>query len=513
MRTKQERIIPGKKGLLISILFLLCAILAPAQSDLSQFMSIIKKDSTLINGLAGYDASVRKDILTAAQHPEVLAQLREKQQISQLAFQNIIDGHDRDTQFGLYELSRYPKLIKELTAEGKLKKRDIQNIILSYPEDIHEAALNYGRKHYNSLAAIDLLNAKNTQDFESVITKYDDHFQASMKRLIDTPEILSTMADNTEFTRLAGSVYKQHTQEMTKQLEFIHNQLKTQKEEELADYQQKIKEDPEAYNEMLAAAEQFASEETANKKITEPVSKEVEVVHVNHYSYWYGYPHWYSYPYWRPYPWYYHTGFYYGPGGGAIFIGMPSYWYVGWHHRYYPNRYPHLTYHYYRHSHRHPHSHYNFNRTVNVNINNNINIDRTRLAKIDHNRGNFIPKQWPNERPAVRPDNRPTQRPITRPSTRPNDRPSTRPSTKPNQRPTTRPATRPATPTQRPTTRPATRPATRPSTRPVNYNNYRSNESFRQNWSRPTTPSTRPATQPAARPATRPAGAGNFRRR
>ena len=47
---------------------------------------------------------------------------------------------------------------------------------------------------------------------------------------------------------------------------------------------------------MLDAAEQFASDEMGNKAVTEPVREEVEVVNVNHYSYWYGYPHWYGYP-------------------------------------------------------------------------------------------------------------------------------------------------------------------------------------------------------------------------
>jgi len=486
-----------------SFIFLI-SISTSAQTDLNKFKEIVKKDSSQINALAGYDAAVRKDILTVAQHPEVLTQLKEKQQASQAAFQNIIDKYDRDTQFGIYELSRYPNLLKELTLEGKLKKRDIENIILSYPEEIHEAALKYGRKRYKELAAIDHLNEKNKHDFEALISNYNTEFQNSIKRLIGTPEILSTMVDHAEFTRLAGSVYQQYPERMDAQLEIWHNQIKEAKAKELADYEKKIKEDPEAYEEMLAAAEQFAAEETANKKITDPVKQEVEVVHVNHYSYWYGYPYWYSYPYWRPYPWYYHTGFYYG-SGGVIFIGMPSYWYVGWHHRYYPNRYPHLTYHYYRHAHRHPRSYYNFRRTVNVNINNNINIDRGSLAKIDHNRGNIIPKQWPKERPAARPAERPANKPATRPSTRPEARPAQRPATRPTnptQGPVTKPATRPAT---RPSTRPVNKPTTRPSTRPVHYNNYRSNENFRQNWSRPTSP--------ASRPVNRPAGGANFRRR
>lgn len=502
MRISKQNEILLFRGLSTFLLFCFFFVVN-GQTDVKQFKKVVQEDSTLLNGLAGYDAAVRKDILITAQHPEVLTKMKSMQQESRAAFEKIIEKLDRDTQFGIYELSRYPDLIKELTVQGKPKKSDVQNIILSYPEEIHEAALKYGRRQYKILSSIDHLNDKTKQDFETLISKYDDAYQSSIRRLIDTPEILSTMADNLEFTRLAGSVYQKYPSEMDSKLEELHNKIKDQKAKELADYEKKLEEDPEAYQEMLDAAEQFASEEMANKNITDPVTQEVEVVNVNHYSYWYGYPHWYGYPYWRPYPWYYHTGFYYGRGGRIVFIGMPSYWYVGWHHRYYPNRYPHLSYHYYRHSHRHPRSYYNFNRTVNVNINNNINIDRANLARIDNNRGKIIPKQWPNERPAVRPGTQPAQRPTTRPATRPTTRPTTRPEARPSQ-PSQRPATQPATrPSTRPST-PTTRPATRPTSPSVRYNNYRSNESFRQNWSRPSTPTTRPA----ARPATRPAGRG-----
>ncbi len=476
------------KWMLFLLLLLICTSEMNAQTDLVQFKKLISNDSTLIYSLAGYDKTIREDILTVARHPEVVTNLKSMQEQSQDAFRASLDGLDRDTQFGIYELSRYPDLIKELTIQGKLSKNQIQNIILSYPEEIHDAALKYGRKQYKVLLAIDHMNEKNKADFSTLISKYEGNYQTSIKRLLDIPEVLATMADNIEFTRLAGSVYQQYPDEMKAKLEVWHNQVKVQKEQELKDYQAMLDSDPEAYDEMLEAAEQFATEEMNNKKISEPVTKEVEVVHVNHYSYWYGYPYWYNYPYWRPYPWYYHTGFYYGPGGRIVFIGMPSYWYVGWQHYYYPNRYPHLTYHYYRHAYRHPHSYYNFNRTVNVNINNNVNINRANLAKIDQGRGKVIPKQWPSERPNVRPGEQPIQRPTTRPSTRPSTKPATRPS-QPVQRPTSRPEARPATPT--------TRPATRPSSPPVRYNNYRSNESFRQNWSRPSTPVNRPAARPS----------------
>ncbi len=464
-----------------------------AQSDLSKFKQIIKEDSTLIYGLAGYDVTLRQDILTIGLHPEVLIKMLEIQTSSRSTFQNIVDPYDRDTQFGLYELSRYPDLITDLAKDGKRSKKEVEQIITTYPQDIHDAAKNYGRKQFDAINAIYSLNKKNTAEFKQLISTYPMAFQTSIQRLLDYPEVLSTMSENIEFTRLAGSVYQQYPREMGEALEQMHNQVKTQKEAELADYKKQLDEDPEAYQEMLEAAEQFAAEESATQDIKQPVEHEVEVVHVNHYSYWYGYPNWYGYPYWRPYPWYYHTGFYYGPGGGMIFIGMPSYWYVGWHHRYYPNRYPHLTYHYYRHSHRHPHSHYGFNRSVNINIDKNVNINRNDLSKIDNRKGHIM-------RPAAQPGNN-INNPAQRPALKPETRPTTRPNARPVQQPATKPATRPA---NRPAQQPATRPATRPTSPPVNYNNYRSNENFQQNWSRPATP---------PRPVTRPGGGGTPARR
>lgn len=458
------------KQLLLTAIIIFSNNIVNAQTDLKKFQDAIKEDSTLINGLAGFDKPVRQDILTVAQHPEVLTKIKEIKEQSQAAFQKIIQDYDRDTQFGLYELSRYPDLVEELTINGKKSKNEIETILLSYPEDIYDTGIKYGRKRHKELAAIDHLSKKNKKDFEALINNYDDDFNNSIKRLLNSPEILSTMADNIEFTRLTGSVYTQYPEESEEKLEIWHNQLKAKKEAELEDYQKQIKEDPEAYDEMLEAAEQFAAEETATKNINEQVTKEVEVVHVNHYSYWYGYPHWYTYPYWRPYPWYYHTGFYFGTGGSIIFIGMPSYWYVGWHHHHYPNRYPHLTYHYYRHSYRHPHSYYNFNRTVNVNINKNVNINRNNLVRIDNNRNRIMQKQRPAEN-----INRPAARPASRPATRPGSSYRTKPHQY-NKKPAKRYGSYQSS-----------RSTYRRSSSTIRYNNYRSNESFRQNWSRPVT--------------------------
>ncbi len=462
------------------MLFVLCITASIyAQDNVEKLREIYQEDSTVLDGLAGFDQNIRTDVLRVSKNPELMDRLIEIRNSSQEAFQKIIDPYKQDVQFGLYELSRYPELINALTVDGKKSKKEVEQVVMAYPEDIHESGKKYGRKQYKALASINHLNEKNKEEFAQTISTYDEDVQNSIKRLLDYPEILGGMSENMELVRLIGDAYRKSPEEVEAKLKKRHNKINEQKAKELADYQKQLEEDEEAMAEMIEAAKTYTAE-NGGDNVTKGQKQNVEIVHVHHYSYWYGYPYWYASPYWRPYPWYFHTGFYYGPGGRMVFIGMPSYYYVGWHHRRYPNRYPHLSYHYCRHSYRHPHSRYNFNRTVNANINNNVNVNRDNLVRIDNRMGNQV------MRPSTRPGNAGNGN-INRPATTPSQRPSTRPSNVPNQRPS-------QTPTTKPAQTPTSRPSTTPSQRPMNYNNYRQNESFRQ-------PTTRPASRPASRPA------------
>ncbi len=75
------------------------------------------------------------------------------------------------------------------------------------------------------------------------------------------------------------------------------------------------------------------------------------------YPYWYGYPSWYAYPRWHPYPYWYDWGFRYGSGRSIVVIYMPSFYFVDWyfyrpyHHHYYPHLSAHFVDHYYGHRH------------------------------------------------------------------------------------------------------------------------------------------------------------------
>lgn len=83
----------------------------------------------------------------------------------------------------------------------------------------------------------------------------------------------------------------------------------------------------------------------------------IEKYYHYNYPYWYGYPSWYAYPRWHPYPYWYDWGFRNRRGRSIVIIHMPSYYFVDWyfyrphHHHHYPHLSAHFVDHYYGHRH------------------------------------------------------------------------------------------------------------------------------------------------------------------
>ena len=316
---------------------------------------------------------------------------------------DIIQPYDRDGQAALYEFARYPDLITELVSHGKPSNSDVNRIILKYPEDIHKTAQKYGRDYYDALRQIDELNNEIDKDFQANLAPYDEQTHASVNVLLKYPEIVSALVEDKEFTRLLGETYREDPDWVNGQIDQIAEELTTQNKKDLADYKTQIESDPDAYKEMVSAADQFAIESNNAREYDTPVDPEVEVQVINNYPYWYGYPYWYPYPYWRPYPTYYHTGFYYGPGRNLIFIGLPSAHFIYWQSHYHPTLYPHLSYSYYNYYHNHylpyqnmrhrPMANSGFYRSVERNVVNNPRVNNESLARIDRMRGSNIVRQ------------------------------------------------------------------------------------------------------------------------
>jgi hypothetical protein len=406
---KPNRIEKLYKGWLLAAiaisLGLLSAFPASAQrNDKDALLKMMEEDRSTMDAIAGCDGNVQNNILLLSQTPEVLNIIQDLQKKSEKRFRDIIVPYDRDGQAALYNMARYPDLITELVRNGKPTNSEVNRIAAKYPADVQESAKKYARSTYDALRQIDQLNNEIDRDFQSYLAPYDEQTRASVNVLLKNPEIVSILVEDKDFTRLLGENYREDPQWVVDQLDKISAELEEQSKKDVAAYKQQVESDPEAYSEMLSAADRFASENNITRSYDAYVNPEINVtVVVNAYPYWFGYPYWYPYAYWRPYPAYYHTGFYYGPNRNLIFVGLPSSHFIYWQTHYHPTLYPHLSYCYYNYYHNHylpyqhnwrrPMSHYAFYRSVEHNVINNPHVNNENLVRIDQRRGNNIVRQ------------------------------------------------------------------------------------------------------------------------
>jgi hypothetical protein len=405
---KPNRIEKIYKGCILAAaivtLGMLTAVPARAQRNEKAALSkMIGEDRSTIDAIAGCDDKVQDNILQLSQTPEVLDIVQDLQKKSEKRFRDIITPYDRDVQAALYEFARYPDLITELVSHGRPSNSDVNRIAMKYPEDIRKTAAKYARDNYDVLRQIDQLNNEIDKNFQANLAPYDEQTRASVNVLLKHPEIVSLLVEDKEFTRLLGICYREDPDWVTNQIDKIAQELEVQNKKDLDDYKTQVQSDPEAYREMLSAADEFASESNNARDYDTPVDPYVEIQVINNYPYWYGYPYWYPYPYWRPYPVYYHTGFYYGPGRSLVFIGLPSAHFIYWQSHYHPNLYPHLSYSYYNYYHNHytpyqnmrnrPIANSGFYHAVERNVINNPRVNNERLVKIDRMRGANIVHQ------------------------------------------------------------------------------------------------------------------------
>lgn len=361
--------------LFISCVFVLSNLYA--QEDKELLKDLFTEDRSAVDAIVLYPEDVRNNIFEVSMYPELLIKLSGIQEKTKQSFRNTIAAFPQERQAQFYELTRYQGLTRDLAMDGKKSKSEITAILKNYPKDIHETALALGSEEYETLNKIYQLNRSTKEAFDQLINRYPATTQKATQELVNMPEVLTILIDNIDLTILVGDIYKNEPNWVQEKAAALNLEVARQQAAELEDYKTQLEEDPEAYQEMMEAAELYAKDnkvsETEYKKETET---KVTVVH--HYPYWYGYPYWYTYPYWTPVPYYYHTGFYIGPGGVVIIVGLPSYHYVHWHYTYYPHTHVHLHAHYHRHYNRHPNSHGGFHAAVNVNVNKNVNIRSNR---------------------------------------------------------------------------------------------------------------------------------------
>ena len=224
----------------------------------------------------------------------ILKKINTLEEISQTAFERIIEPYDEPTQAALQKLVTLPEVMTVLTENIEVTLL-VGDAYRNYPEWVVQQAdslhLELARQ-----------NTKELEDWKKRIEENPDleeELQASAENFAKENNFDDLYYEADDYTEYTDDLYYQ--------------------EEE------------------------------------QPQQVVIEKHYYNHYPYWYGYPRWYAYPRWRPYPYWFDWGFHFRPGRNIVVINMPSFYFVDWyfyhpnHHHHSPHLSAHFVDHYYGH--------------------------------------------------------------------------------------------------------------------------------------------------------------------
>lgn len=320
------------KQLFLMIKLLLIPIcVAWAQDDKGAINQLVTEDSADVYQLATYPENVRQDIFEAAAAPKALADIQDAQKKSNEQFRILLDPYSMTDQRKIWDIVRYNGLVKDLVSSGKESKEEYEQILKKYPAEIHDNALYYARHDFKLLKKINQLNSDFTAKFESIISSYPAATQNAFRNLLNKPEIISILNNNLNVTVRLGNIYQRNPELLKAEFRSLNTDLAEQKKKDIAAWQQKMKDDPEAEKEMEQAAKDYAQDQgqEGDNYYAPADQSAVNNYTCEPYPYWCGFPWWYDYEYWYPFPVWWDWGFYYW-GGRPVWFGLPGWGFMHW---------------------------------------------------------------------------------------------------------------------------------------------------------------------------------------
>ena len=175
------------------------------------------------------------------------------------------------------------------------------------------------------------MNKSYNSDFELLLSGYSNEVATIFTEMIKMPDVLDMLFDNMQYTVVVGDYYKKNPERVLHKTDSLNLVLTRKNAQEADDWKQSMTNNPQAQEEYIQAAQEYAQENGYQPDdYNIPLTQDVTNYNTNPYNWWFGYPSWYPYDYWNPYPYWYDWGFYYGPGGRAVFFGLPSAYFMEW---------------------------------------------------------------------------------------------------------------------------------------------------------------------------------------
>lgn len=313
--------------------------------DDNRTTAVANADQSIVTAIAPYRDDVRHSILLASQQPDVLTQLAQQQANSQQAFNNLIQYYGQTKQGWFYDLARFPDVLHELAKMPTgASQSAVKDITKNLSADIQESAWKLYHNHHNDLVQADNLNQQADQSFANLMAPLDAQTQDAFRQLLGMPDVLTLLTQQIDKTAELGQAYQKDPVGVAQTLTDAHAKQEAQDQQELADYQRQLSQDPQAQRELQQAGQAYAQGNgySTNGINPNPAWINTGYYNQNPYSYWFGYPSWYASPMWYPSAWWTGTGFYYGAGGNLVVYGLPSIGFSSWFFNRGYSYYPHL---------------------------------------------------------------------------------------------------------------------------------------------------------------------------
>ena len=332
------------------------------QNDKALLRELAAENQKSVEALALYPSETRLAILEAAKYPEVLIKMNNTRQKTAAAYRTLVEDFPRPTQEVFYNIARYPGMTQELTVKQE-SPAAIREVLRQMPEKERADAYDVVQNQMRTLLKINELELTARRTFEDLIYDYPPSAQAAFRQLVELPEVLDILNEDLRFTILVGDVYRSNPAWVIHKTDSLNLAVARNHAEELDEWKSSIENDPEAQQELEAAAGEYAREygyDTDDYYVADDIYYDDYLVRHHavvtyHYSWWFGYPWWYPEPIWRPYPWWYHSGFYHHPQ--FVVVYMPSWHFMHWyfdrpqHHQHYSHLSSHFVNHYYGYRH------------------------------------------------------------------------------------------------------------------------------------------------------------------
>ncbi len=334
------------KRILLSVLMTASLLSAAAQSPADQWQFILQDNQASIEALAAYPPEIRTHALDAARFPEALIRIEQLQNRTKLDFRQLLEPLPQDAQQDIWALTASPRLIERIVTEARGNPDRLRELLSDYPANIREKAQRHGTEHLGVLARIYELQQSADKSFRNLLLDFPTRTASALQALLPYPELLTLLNENLRMSIQLGDLYLRQPEWMMARLDSLSLEVARNRARDLEQWQQDVKESPEAMQDYEEAARSFADEYQFDDQVPSSTPAQYDP-----YPYWYGYPYWYHYPRWRPYPFWYDWGYYYLPGGGIVIFDFPSHYFVHWYF-YRPinlYRFPHLGNHFTRH--------------------------------------------------------------------------------------------------------------------------------------------------------------------